>query len=188
MPSSVTTPNGQALRLLLLPRGCPLHSQAARDGPAVGSATAAAVSARSASAPLPSITRRLMRAAAFNSLGGPEVLVPVLWSEPSAAPGRVLVRVIAAGEQMRGFVLPGGRAANLRCVLPRPASCASCCSSSLRSLLSTSAALQASTLLTVKCELGRHSHSPRSPGCQRSLEATWRGWWSRRGPIRASSR
>lgn len=43
------------------------------------------------------MAHRLMRAAAFNTLGGPEVLVPVLWSKPTAAPGRVLVRVIAAG-------------------------------------------------------------------------------------------
>lgn len=38
----------------------------------------------------------LMRAAAFNAQGGPEVLQPVLWRRPTAAPGRVLVRVVAA--------------------------------------------------------------------------------------------
>ena len=40
---------------------------------------------------------QLMGAAAFNSLGGPSVLQPCLWSKPAAAPGRVLVRVVAAG-------------------------------------------------------------------------------------------
>lgn len=40
---------------------------------------------------------QLMRAAAFNSHGGPHVLQPCLWSKPAAAPGRVLVRVVAAG-------------------------------------------------------------------------------------------
>ena len=39
----------------------------------------------------------LMRAAAFNSHGGPHMLQPCLWSKPAAAPGRVLVRVVAAG-------------------------------------------------------------------------------------------
>lgn len=34
-----------------------------------------------------------MRAVAFNTLGGAEVLTPCLWTKPAEAEGRVLVRV-----------------------------------------------------------------------------------------------
>jgi hypothetical protein len=49
------------------------------------------------SAMMPAAGGKLMRAAAFNHQGSPEVLQPCWWSKPRAGPGQVLVKVMAAG-------------------------------------------------------------------------------------------
>lgn len=59
----------------------------------------------------------LIRAAAFDCTGGPEVLQPCLWSKPQAAEGRVLVRVGELGRRAPGKCGAGALSQRCTCTL-----------------------------------------------------------------------